>query len=215
MGSAARYCRRKTKILSVSGRGREVTMKSPLVIVLVAVVLVTVSTLAVMNNACKSSQHAWCAPMSSVRQHINTAQLTAAIKAAIIDFDQTAGVAGWAKVVLLGGSESAPVLGYVFGVIMAFSAVVALALGLFNITEAVNGPRQHRPVIARTVTVETQRRSPVAKEASAAKDVTPVVATAADTKKSKHHKPRVFARQRDNYGYWNARGYAQRGFFFR
>ena len=42
-------------------------MKSPLVIVLVAVVLVAVSTLAVMNNACKSSQHAWCAPMSSMR----------------------------------------------------------------------------------------------------------------------------------------------------
>src|SRR6516225_7647934 len=112
--------------------------------------------------------------------------------------------------------ELAAVLGYVFGVIMAFSAVVALALGLFNITEVVNGPRQHRPVIARTVTVETQRHSPVAKDASAAKDVTPVVATAkADTKKSKHHKPKVFARQRDNYGYWNARGYAQRDFFFR
>jgi hypothetical protein len=49
------------------------------------------------------------------------------------------------------------------------------------------------------------------------------IATAADTNKSKHHKPKVFARQRDNYGsrqrdnygYWNARGYAQRGFFFR
>jgi hypothetical protein len=79
--------------------------------------------------------------------------------------------------------------------------------------------------------VETQRHSQVAKETSAAKDVTPVVATAADTNKSKHHKPKVFAsqrdnygsrqrdnygsRQRDNYGYWNARGYAQRGFFFR
>ena len=63
--------------------------------------------------------------------------------------------------------------------------------------------------------VETQRHSPVAKEASAARDVTPVVATAADTIKSKHHKPKVFARPRDNYGYWNARGYAQRGFFFR
>ena len=61
--------------------------------------------------------------------------------------------------------------------------------------------------------MEAQRHSLVAKEASAAKDVTPVVATAADTKKSKHHKPKVFARQRDNYGYWNARGYAQRGFF--
>jgi hypothetical protein len=32
------------------------------------------------------------------------------------------------------------VLGYVFGVIMAFSAVVALAFGLFNVTAAVNGP---------------------------------------------------------------------------
>ena len=107
-------------------------------------------------------------------------------------------------------------LGYVFGVIMAFGAVVALAFGLFDITAAVNGPRQHRPVIAHTVMVETQRHSQVAKETSAAKDVTPVVATAkADTKKSKHHKPKVFARQRDNYGYWNARGYAQRGFFFR
>ena len=97
---------------------------------------------------------------------------------------------------------------------MAFTSVVALAVGLFNITGAVNGDRQqHRPVIARTVTVEIQRHSP---KASAAKDVTPVVATAeADTKKSKHYKPKVFARQRDNYGYWNARGYAQRGLFFR
>ena len=106
-------------------------------------------------------------------------------------------------------------LGYVFGVIMAFGAVVALAVGLFNVTAAVNGPRQHRPVIAHTVMVETQRHSQVAKETSAAKDVTPVVATAADTNKSKHHKPKVFASQRDNYGYWNARGYAQRDFFFR
>jgi hypothetical protein len=96
------------------------------------------------------------------------------------------------------------VLSYVFGVIMAFSAVVALALGFFDITAAVNGPRQHRPVIARTVTVEAQRHSPVAKEASGAKDVTPVVATAADTKKGKHHKPKVFARQRNNYG-WGTR----------
>jgi hypothetical protein len=40
-------------------------VKSPLVFVLVAVVLVTVGTLAVMNKACK-----WCAPMSSVQHHI-------------------------------------------------------------------------------------------------------------------------------------------------
>ena len=56
----------------VSGRRRQVTMKSPLVIVLVAVVLVAVGTLIVMNNSCKSSQHAWCAPMSSFQHHIKT-----------------------------------------------------------------------------------------------------------------------------------------------
>jgi hypothetical protein len=49
-------------------------MKTQLAIIIVAVVLVTVGTLAVMNNACKSSQHAWCAPMSTVRHHIKTGQ---------------------------------------------------------------------------------------------------------------------------------------------
>jgi hypothetical protein len=47
-------------------------MKTPLVIVLTAVVLVTISTLAIMNNACKSNHHEWCAPMSTIRHHINT-----------------------------------------------------------------------------------------------------------------------------------------------
>jgi hypothetical protein len=56
------------------GRVARSPMKSPLVIVLVAVVLVVVSTLAVMNTACKSSQHAWCAPMSSLQHHIKTKQ---------------------------------------------------------------------------------------------------------------------------------------------
>jgi len=56
----------------MSGRGAEVAMKSPLVIVLVAVVLVAVGLLAVMNKACKSGQHAWCAPMATVRHHIKT-----------------------------------------------------------------------------------------------------------------------------------------------
>jgi hypothetical protein len=44
-------------------RGARFTMKSPLVIVLGALALFTVTTLAVMNKTCKSSQHAWCAPM--------------------------------------------------------------------------------------------------------------------------------------------------------
>ena len=43
----------------------------------------------------------------------------------------------------------------------------------------------------------------------------------ADTKKIKHYKPKVVARQRNNYGYGNALGYAEesgygpRGLFFR
>jgi hypothetical protein len=103
------------------------------------------------------------------------------------------------------------VLGYFFGAITAFTAVAALAVGLFNIAAAVNGPRQRpHPVVARTVMVEVQRHSSVAKEASAAKDVSPVVATAkAETKKIKHYKPKVLARQRNNYGYGNALGYAE------
>jgi Tfp pilus assembly protein PilV len=45
-------------------------MHRPLLIALIAVVLLAISTLALMNNACKSSQHEWCAPMSTVRRHI-------------------------------------------------------------------------------------------------------------------------------------------------
>src|SRR5215469_14333424 len=77
-------------------------------------------------------------------------------------------------------------VGYFFGVIMAFTALVALALGLFNISAAVNGPR-HSPhaVIAQTVTAgaTAQRHLLAAKEASPAKDVSAVVARA-DTKKT-------------------------------
>jgi hypothetical protein len=47
-------------------------MHRPLLIVLIAVVLLAISTQALMNNACKSSQHEWCAPMSAVRHHIKT-----------------------------------------------------------------------------------------------------------------------------------------------
>jgi hypothetical protein len=58
------------KLSASERRGREATMKSPLVFVLVALVLVAVSTLAVMNKTCKSTQHSWCAPMSTVRHQI-------------------------------------------------------------------------------------------------------------------------------------------------
>jgi hypothetical protein len=75
-------------------------------------------------------------------------------------------------------------------------------------------------LIGRTVAVEVQRHSQVAKEETPAKEVSPVVATAkADTKKIKHYKPKVFARKPNNYGnalgYAEESGYGSRGFFFR
>ncbi len=47
-------------------------MKIPLLIVLTAVVVGVGSTLAVMNNSCKSNHHAWCAPTSDIRHHTKT-----------------------------------------------------------------------------------------------------------------------------------------------
>ena len=112
--------------------------------------------------------------------------------------------------------------GYFFCMITMLTAVAVLLTSLPNISTTANG-RNHlrRPVISRTVKVEVQRQrhSQVAKQEAPAKDVTPVVASAkADTKKSKHYKPRVFAR---DYGYGSALGYAEgsrygpRGLFFR
>jgi hypothetical protein len=45
-------------------------MKAPLWIVLAAAVFVTGSTLAIMNSACKSGYHSWCAP--SIRHPVKT-----------------------------------------------------------------------------------------------------------------------------------------------
>jgi hypothetical protein len=121
----------------------------------------------------------------------------------------------------------ASLLGYFFCMITMLTAVTVLLTGFSGISTRLKQARHHPrpPVIGRTVTAEdtAQWHSPVAKEASPAKDVSPVVvATAkADTKKSKHYKPKVLARQHNNYGYGNALGYAQesgygpRGLFFR
>jgi len=43
-------------------------MKTSVLIILTLTVLM-VRALAVMNNACKSAQHAWCALMSTVPSH--------------------------------------------------------------------------------------------------------------------------------------------------
>ena len=117
----------------------------------------------------------------------------------------------------------APLLGYFFCMITMLTAVVVVLTGFSNISTLKQGrPHLRPPAIGRTVMVETQRHSSVAKEETPAKDVSPVIATAkADAKKGKHYKPKVVARQRNNYGYGNALGYAEesrygpRGLFFR
>ena len=119
----------------------------------------------------------------------------------------------------------APLFGYFFCMITMLTAVVVLLTSFANISTLGNGRHHLRPpVIGRTVTVKVQRQrhSQVAKEEAPAKDIAPVVATAkADTKKSKHYKPKVLARQRNNYGFGNALGYAEEsrygpsGLFFR
>ena len=154
--------------------------------------------------------------------HKNRVRLTPAInlvrpslKLVFIDFDQMPGRGALVRLALVFGvSRCARLL---FRCDYGVHCRCGVGVGLFNIAAEVNGPRkQSHPIVARTVRVEVQRHLPLAKEALAAKDVSPVVATAkADTKKIKHYKPKVFARQRDNYGYWNAPGYAQRGLFFR
>jgi hypothetical protein len=48
-------------------------MKTASVSVLIAIVLIVGSTLSIMNRACKSGYHVWCAPMSTlVRHHTKT-----------------------------------------------------------------------------------------------------------------------------------------------
>jgi hypothetical protein len=116
----------------------------------------------------------------------------------------------------------ASLFGYFLSMITVLTAAVVLLTGLSNSSILGTGRHYPRPAIGRTATVELQGHSPVAKEASPEKDVSLIVSTAkADTKKSKHYKPKVLAHQRNNYGYGNALGYAEQpgygpsGLFFR
>jgi hypothetical protein len=109
--------------------------------------------------------------------------------------------------------------------ITVLTAAAVFLTGFVNISPSRKESQHLRPpAIGQTVMVETQRHSPpakeaspaksLAKEASPAKDVSSVVATAkADNKKIKHYKPKVLARQRNNYErpdyYGTALGYAQ------
>jgi hypothetical protein len=114
-----------------------------------------------------------------------------------------------------------PLLGYFFSMVAVLAAAVGVMIGLFNTST----PRHYsRPVVEHNVTATNTEPHlfmvvPETKNGSPAKYIeanSAALATEkADAKKSKHYKPKMFARQRDNYGYWNARGYAQRGLFFR
>jgi hypothetical protein len=55
-----------------SGGLSEVAMKTPLSIVLVAVVLVAGGSLAIMNSTCKINHHSWCGPMSDFQHRVKT-----------------------------------------------------------------------------------------------------------------------------------------------
>ena len=55
-----------------SGAHSEVVMKTPLLMVLGAAVILAGSGLAIMNNACKSSHHSWCAPIADIRHQMKT-----------------------------------------------------------------------------------------------------------------------------------------------
>ncbi|MGB8632160.1 MAG: hypothetical protein WCD69_22750 [Xanthobacteraceae bacterium] len=112
------------------------------------------------------------------------------------------------------------ILGYFLSMIMVLTAAVGVMIGLFNFStsERVGHTPHPRPAIERNVTVPNGEPRlfmsvPETKDGSPAKNVEGSSAAApdekADAKKSKPHKRKVFARQRNNnYGYGNVWGYA-------
>jgi hypothetical protein len=44
-------------------------MNTPVIAAIVVIALTIGSALSIMNKACKSGRHAWCAPMSTVQHH--------------------------------------------------------------------------------------------------------------------------------------------------
>jgi hypothetical protein len=54
-------------------------MNTPLIAVIIVIALIVGSTLSIMNKACKSGHHAWCAPMSTAHHHHTKTQPPAQI----------------------------------------------------------------------------------------------------------------------------------------
>jgi hypothetical protein len=114
-------------------------------------------------------------------------------------------------------------LGYFVCMVMVLTAAAGAMIGLFNFStpERVGHTPHPRPAIERNVTATNSEPRlfmsvPDKKDASPAKNIEANSAAVTDekvaAKKSKPHKRKVLARQRDNYeqpGYGNALGYAQ------
>jgi hypothetical protein len=106
-------------------------------------------------------------------------------------------------------------LGYFSLMVTTLTAVVALLINFSNHNLAFEKADLPGPTIVQTVTADETPpwRSPDAKEASPAKNISPIASTAkVDAKESWQHKPKALAGQRNNHegrGYGNAQGYAQ------
>jgi len=124
-----------------------------------------------------------------------------------------------------GLSDSAPMalplLGYFFSMIAVLTAAVGMMLGFSNISTSQRVRHYPRPVVERNVTATNREPrlfmvAPETKDGSPAKNMeansAAVPSEKADAKKSRPHKPKVLARQHNNYarpGYGNALGYAE------
>jgi len=113
-----------------------------------------------------------------------------------------------------------PLLGYFFCMIAVLTAAAGAMIGLFSTSTSERGHHYPRPVVERTVNAtnteqrlfmvvpETDRSSVKNIEANSA----PVPTEKTDAKQNKPHKPKVLARQHNNYartGYGNALGYTE------
>jgi hypothetical protein len=52
-------------------------MNSPLLAIVIMIVILVGSTLTIMNKACKTGYHSWCAPMSALVRHHTKARTPA------------------------------------------------------------------------------------------------------------------------------------------
>jgi hypothetical protein len=116
-----------------------------------------------------------------------------------------------------------PLLGYFFCMIAVLTAAAGMMLGFSNIStsERARHYLHPRPVVERNVTATNREPrlfmvAPETKDGSPAKNMdansAAVPSEKADAKKRKPHKPKVLARQHNNYarpGYGNALGYAE------